>query len=198
MACRLSALCLIFILNTFSAVHAGREIPLTVSLLRGQAYQKVAGDRLFSISVGKIDITEGTTILTGLSGIVFLQPEPGVEFRLREESAFGIIASNSFELRKGIAGLRVSSSPVELSTPHLRLTLQNTLAVIKVNPMLTRVCVIKGGLQFWQGRSTEKLLLQTGHEIAAAQGQVSRAYQFSDELRYTWYWTTPDREPSLQ
>lgn len=174
------------------------EIKLDVPLLRGQVYQKAAGDHLFSISAGSIELKPGSTILTGVDGVVFLNIGPKTELRLREEAAVAVNSSASFEIRKGTAGIFAGFSPVEVTTPHLRITLKNTLVVIKVNPMITRVCALKGQVLVWQGRNTEKLMFNSGHEIAAAQGQISKVYPSTDDLRYTWYWNSPDKEPSLQ
>lgn len=69
--------------------------------------------------------------------------------------------------------------------------------VIKSNSVMTRVCMIKGNAVLRLASAAETILPE-GHEIAASTGRLSKPYKMSDELRYTWYWVEPEKEPALQ
>ncbi|HNS08501.1 MAG TPA: hypothetical protein PKN29_02315 [Candidatus Ozemobacteraceae bacterium] len=148
--------------------------------------------------MGKTGIVNGASVLTFADGIAVISVAEHTELRMREDSTMAFPASNSYELRKGMIGIKHSGPISQLATPHVMTDFTETLAVIKCTPVLTRICVIKGSMNVWQGRNLEKITLRAGQEIAAGQGRLSQPYPFTDDLRYAWYWTDPDKEPSLQ
>ena len=168
-------------------------------MLQGQVYQKTASGKLYSLLSGTSIFPVSTTILTGNDGIVFVKPSTDTEFRLREESSLDAVSSSAFIVRKGIVGIKIASDSILIETPHASVRLSNCIAVIKVNSLLSRICVIRGKAILRHGkRSIEEVILPAGFEIAASSGRISAAYPYNDELRYAWYWTTPALEPSLQ
>jgi len=175
------------------------QISLAVDVLQGQVYQKTGSGELFSLLSGTGVFPVSTSILTGNDGVVFVKPTKDTEFRLREDSSLNAIFSSTFVVRKGIVGVKVASDSILIETPHTNMRLSNCIAVIKVNSLLSRICVIRGKAILRHGkRSLEEVILPAGFEIAASSGKISAAYPYNDELRYAWYWTTPALEPSLQ
>ncbi len=189
---------ILLFLSLFNPLVAETGINMEVGVLRGQVFHKTAGDHLYSLLPGNNLLATGAEVITSGDGLVFLKPDQETEFRLREDTALAVSGAASFELRKGIAGISAASSTVTLVTPHARMTLSACLAVVKVNPQLTRICVVRGKVLVSRGNSLEEISLPSGFELAAATGRISQPYPYTEELRYTWYWTTPEKEPSLQ
>ena len=194
----LSVLLLLTFCSSAPAQPSSEKLSLDFFLLRGRVFLKSGSDSLYSLNVGKNEISGGASVLTFADGIVFISVAEGTEFRMREDSTLAFPASSSYELRKGLTGIKHSGATALLATPHVMTDFTDALAVIKCTPVLTRICVIKGSINVWQGRNLEKIAVKAGREIAAGQGRLSQPYPFTDDLRYAWYWTAPEKEPSLQ
>lgn len=188
----------LFVLSLFNVAGAENGINIDVGVLRGQVFHKTSRENLYSLLTGNNLLATGAAVITAGDGLVFLKPDRETEFRLREETALAVLGTGTFELRKGIAGISAASSSITLLTPHAKIALSACLAVVKVTPQLTRICVVRGKVFVTRGNSLDEISLPSGFEIAAATGRISRAYPYTEELRYTWYWTTADKEPSLQ
>ena len=192
------ALLLLACSSVFAAQSAADRPVLNFSFLRGRVFLKSGSESLYALTIGKTGIVNGASVLTFADGIAVISVAEHTELRMREDSTMAFPASNSYELRKGMIGIKHSGPISQLATPHVMTDFTETLAVIKCTPILTRICVIKGSMNVWQGRNLEKITLRAGQEIAAGQGRLSQPYPFTDDLRYAWYWTDPDKEPSLQ
>ncbi|NCB37160.1 MAG: hypothetical protein EOM80_00190 [Erysipelotrichia bacterium] len=173
-------------------------LSLTASLVKGRVYYKTAKTNIYQISRGQIVADYGDSLLTFTDGQCFFYLEDSTEFRLKEESIFAFVSSDTFELRKGTFGIKLASHPVLLRTPHLFVELDNALAVIKVNPVLTRLCIVRGSASVYHIHDKTRVTVPENTEIAAAPGRLSKIYPRTDELRFAWYWVAPDKEPSLQ
>lgn len=184
--------------SAVSAQPAAGKLTLDFSLLRGRVFLKSGAENLYALTMGKTEVLCGASILTFGDGIAIISAAEHTEFRMREDSTLAFPASNSYELRKGMTGINHSGNLSLLATPHVMTDFTEALAVVKCTPILTRICVIKGSMNVWQGRNLEKITVRAGQEIAAGQGRLSQPYPFTDDLRYAWYWTAPEKEPSLQ
>jgi len=184
--------------SAVSAQPAAGKLTLDFSLLRGRVFLKSGTENLYALTMGKTEVLCGASILTFGDGIAIISAAEHTEFRMREDSTLAFPASNSYELRKGMTGINHSGNLSLLATPHVMTDFTEALAVVKCTPILTRICVIKGSMNVWQGRNLEKITVRAGQEIAAGQGRLSQPYPFTDDLRYAWYWTAPEKEPSLQ
>jgi len=195
-------LLLVSLLLAFSSAASAQspvdKLSLDFSFLRGKVFLKSGSENLYALTMGKTGIIGGASVLTFGDGIAIVSAAEHTEFRMREDSTMAFPASNSYELRKGITGIKHAGPPALLATPHVMTDFTETLAVVKCTPILTRICVIKGSMNVWQGRNLEKISVKAGQEIAAGQGRLSQPYPFTDDLRYAWYWTDPEKEPSLQ
>lgn len=191
-------LIVLLVLLTAVAFAENNQLNLVSTLVRGKVYHKSDIAPVYQLTVGQNVIPSGTVILSYLDGQCFFQRDKTLDLRLKEDSNLAFVASSSFELRKGIMGVKIASYPVLVTTPHLKIELADALVVIKVNPVLTRVCVIRGKAVVWQGKSRDKIVVSVNNEIAAAPGRLSKLYPRSDELRFTWYWVEPEKEPGLQ
>ena len=188
----------------FSVAHSQPQasdtaIELDIRLLRGQNFYKTGGSSLFALAGGKQILSAGSTILSSFDGqLIIAASDATTEFRLKEETSLSFLQNDACEIRKGTTGFHVFSGILNVSTPHLKIEATEGIFVVKVNSVLTRVAVVKGQIRLWQGNSLEKTTLPAGNEIAAAQGRLAEVYACSDELRYTWYWKSPEEEPSLK
>jgi len=192
------ALLLLACSSVFAAQSAADRPVLNFSFLRGRVFLKSGSESLYALTMGKTGIVNGASVLTFADGIAIISAAERTEFRLREDSTLSFPASNSYELRKGMTGIKHAGPLALLATPHAMIDFTDSLAVVKCTPVLTRICIIKGSMNVWQGRNLEKITLRAGQEIAAGQGRLSQPYPFTDDLRYAWYWTEPEKEPSLQ
>ena len=196
-----SALFITFLLAFSGVAFAGSAAESPVfdfSFLRGRVFLKSGPENLYALTSGKTGVVNGASVLTFADSVAIISVAEHTEFRLREDSTLAFPASNSYELRKGMTGINHSGPLSLLTTPHVVADFTETLAVVKCTPVMTRICVIKGSVNFWQGRNLEKINVKAGQEIAAGQGRLSQPYPFTDDLRYAWYWTAPEKEPSLQ
>ena len=98
-------------------------------------------------------------------------------------------------LNEGLIGLKVASDTLLVKAPHADIRLRNATVTIKVSKHMTRLCVLKGTAVLKQ--KSNIVSVKAANEIAASKNKVSLVYKFLDDLRYVWYWTTPDKEPSL-
>lgn len=191
-------LTVLLVLLATLAYADNNDLNLVSTMVRGKVFQKIDSAQLFQLQTGKYALPTGTVVLTYFDGQCFLEKAKNFELRLKEDSSMCFISSSSFELRKGTMGIKNASYPIAINTPHLNIEFDDAMVVIKVNPVLTRVCVIRGKAEVWQGKSRDKISVSVNQEIAAAPGRVSKPYPRSDELRFTWYWVEPAKEPGLQ
>ncbi|HAE39335.1 MAG TPA: hypothetical protein DCG57_11950 [Candidatus Riflebacteria bacterium] len=171
------------------------DIELDMSFMRGRVFIKSPDKEPFEAHAGQYRLPLLTSVVSLADGQCFMQL-PVAELRTKQETILAILGDKQFELRQGLAGFRIGSDTVKISTAHLGLEVADALIVIKANPVLTRLCVIKGKAVVEQGKSKTTVL--AGQEIAAAPQRLSQVYKQSDELRFTWYWVSADKEPALQ
>lgn len=192
---RLSAL-VVFLLASISITLASETaIDFDMTFVRGRVFRKSPDSEPFDSKPGQYRVAGSTSIITLVDGQCFMLVNES-ELRLKQETILSLSSTHSYELRQGLAGFKTGSETVLLNTPHLKVALADAIVVVKTNPVLTRVCVIKGQVSVAQGKST--VVVKAGQEIAAAPQRLSRLYQHSDELRFTWYWVSADKEPALQ
>lgn len=168
-----------------------------VTMVRGRVFRKEADDQPFALEPGGYKISSATSLLTFVDGQCYLQMGKNLELRMKEEAILALSDHNDLMVRKGLVGFRSVAAPIQIKTLHLNVEFADGLLVIKSNSILTRVCLIKGTARVRQGNAAA-VELKEGQEIAAAPGKLSQPYERSDELRFTWYWVTPDKEPALQ
>jgi len=177
--------------------NTGFACEVTIKFLGGRVFIKPAASDPFSITEGKYQLASGTSILTFLDGQFIGETEEKVDIRMKEETIVSFSSVDEFDVRKGVAGFKNNSGSRQINTPHVTVSLQTGVLVIKSNSVLTRICLIKGNAFLKRGNN-ELMVLPEGQEIAASLGKISRPYKMSDELRYTWYWVEPEKEPALQ
>lgn len=168
-----------------------------VTTVRGRVYYKNRDEQPFSLTSGEYQFATGTSLLTFIDGQCYVMINKNLEMRMKEEAIAAFPDPGNIALRKGLIGFKSDNEKIIIDAVHLKVELDDGLCVIKSNPVLTRVCLIKGTARIKQGKmiATE---LKPGFEIAASVGNLSKPYKYSDELRYTWYWLAPEKEPSLQ
>lgn len=191
------SLAIIFMMPALGLYASEAGINISTTMLRGKVFQRGLNSQPYLLNLGGISLASGAAILTSSDGQCFMQPGKDLELRLKEDTNMAFVSSSSLELRKGILGVRVATFSAAISTPHLEIILHPGLFVVKVNPVMTRICVIKGTAEVWRRRSLERKVLIANQELAAATGTVSKVYPRTDELRFTWYWVEPEKEPGL-
>lgn len=153
-----------------------------------------------TLKVGSV-ITDNGTFVTGNDGQCYIEKKDYLEFRLKQNTSVNL-TNNPFafidevELKQGLMGIKTASDTLLVKTPHTDVRVRNALVVIKVSEFMTRVCVIKGTAYLML--NTNIVSLEAGKEIAACKDHFSKQYKYLDDLRYVWYWVTPDKEPSLR
>lgn len=150
--------------------------------------------------LGYCNINQGS-FKTGNDGQMYVMKKEDFEIRLKQDTSVSISDSpfaltDELVLDKGIMGLKVASDTLFLKTPFANIRMRNATVVVRVSDNLVRICVIKGSCVVMQ--KTNIVLLEMGKEIAASKNQLSKQYKYLDDLRYVWYWTTPDKEPALR
>lgn len=171
------------------------NIEFDMSFVRGRVFIKSPDKEPFESHPGQYQVPSSTSIISLADGQCFMQ-EGDSELRTKQETILTLLDEKKYELRQGLAGCRIGSATIRLTTAHLGLELSDAIIVIKTNPVLTRVCVVKGHAVVTQGKSTT--VVPAGYEIAAAPQRLSSVYKQSDELRFTWYWVSAEKEPALQ
>lgn len=188
---------LLMILSGTVAYAQSLAADFEVTMVRGRVFRKETDDQPFSLEPGIYQIGSATSLLTFVDGQCYLQLGKKLELRMKEEAIVAFSDHGDLMVRKGLVGFRSDATPAQIKTLHLNVELEDGLLVIKSNSILTRVCLIKGRARVRQGNAPA-VELKEGQEIAAAPGRLSQPYDRSDELRFTWYWVTPDKEPALQ
>lgn len=186
---------LLLLLPLNQAVCATEMLELNLGFACGRLFFNSPDEEPFAAKTGQYRVPDLTSIITLDDGQCFIK-FGNFEVRLKQETILAITDRHSLELRRGLAGFKADSELLKLKTAHLALEFSNALVVVKANPVMTRVCVVKGSAVVTQGR--QLLNLKAGQEIAAAPQRLSKTYQQSDELRFTWYWVEPEKEPALQ
>ncbi|MBU1107909.1 MAG: hypothetical protein KKB51_14645 [Candidatus Riflebacteria bacterium] len=188
---------LVFFLLAATSMIAAQTavVDFDMTFVRGRVFRKSPDTEPFDSKPGQYRVPFSTSIITFVDGQCFMQVS-GSELRLKQETILSLSALHSFELRQGLAGFKAGSEKLLLNTAHLKVELVDAIVVVKTNPALTRVCVVKGQVTVAQGKSIA--VVKAGEEIAAAPQRFSQVYKQSDELRFTWYWVSADKEPALQ
>lgn len=170
------------------------DMTVNLNFVRGRVFFNSANREPYEAREGEHRLATATSLVSLGDGEVFLTSHL-VETRLKQETILAIVDDEHYELRQGLAGFKVASAPFFISTAHLVVKCHDAVIVIKSNPAMTRVCVVKGRISVIQGRQMTDV--SAGQEIAAAPQRLSKTYKQSDELRFTWYWVEPSREPAL-
>lgn len=173
-----------------------QQVAIEVTHASGRAYFNHDSHEPFEVNCGRYSTINHSRILTMQNGLVFMQLNPEIDLRMKENTVLAIDSSDLLHLRKGVAGVSAQTSMI-ISTPHAHVSLNDATVVIKVNPVLSRICVIKGNAIVTQDRNPQSLQLTTEEEVAVAGNEMSSVYLRTDELRYAWYWVEPDKEPSM-
>lgn len=138
---------------------------------------------------------------TGNDGQLYINKVNDFELRLKQDSIVKIsdnplALTDELEIKNGTIGLKVASDTLYIKTKFADVRLRNATIIIKVSEFLVRLCVIKGTAIFIY--KSNFIPVNEGFEIAASKDKFSNIYKYLDDLRYVWYWTTPDKEPSLE
>ncbi|GAB4282162.1 MAG: hypothetical protein Kow0029_27630 [Candidatus Rifleibacteriota bacterium] len=179
---------------SFCAGNSG----LKADFVRGRVCWKTSAGSPFELKPGALIESSDLTIFTYFDGQCFLKYNQTGEIRLKEDAVLVVKYPEKVEIRKGTIGLRNIEGELKVETPHVKLHLSNGIIVVKTNPVLTRVCVIKGTVKLLTIDESSSTIVRAGKEFAAAKNIYSKLYEFTDELRYTWYWVEAAKEPSLQ
>jgi hypothetical protein len=182
-----------------SSLTAADKRLINVEMVTGRAYWKTAQKSPYILKPGKLSYAAGLTILTIFDGQCFFSLGPEMEVRMKQDSLV-VLRNNFIEIRKGTVGIAYASQEQNLSvfSPHADFEIASGTVVIKSNPALSRISIIKGSAYVVNKRQKDKLLLTAGEELAAGSGMYSKIYKQTAELRYSWYWVDPSKEPSLQ
>lgn len=173
-----------------------QEIIVDVTHVSGRAYFNHDLHEPFEVNPGRHSKINYSRILTMNNGLVFMQLNPEVDLRMKENTVLSLDSHELLHLRKGVAGVSAKSK-IHISTPQAHISLIDATVVVKVNPVLSRICVIKGEAIVTQDRNSQSIELTAGQELAVAGNEISSVYLRTDELRYAWYWVDPDKEPSM-
>ncbi|MEW6712812.1 MAG: hypothetical protein AB1403_23545 [Candidatus Riflebacteria bacterium] len=172
---------------------------LKADFCRGRVYYKQSVGQPFELNQGKIGLDRDISILTFVDGQCFISNGDACEFRLKEDSLLFFQDTGHCEVRKGLVGIRApGGSSIQIRTPHSFFQLEKGTVVIKVFSVLTRICVVQGSILLKNPDCDQQAEISAGQEIAAGNGMYSRRYQYTDELRYTWYWVDAVKEPGLR
>lgn len=171
---------------------------LDIGFVKGKAFWKHPENSPFELNQGQLAFQPGMTVLTFFNGQCFFEVDDEIEVRMKEDSLVAIYQKNSLEVRKGLVGFRGSGKKLGISTPHASLLLETGTIVIKTNPVLTRITVVKGSVLLVDRNHAGRVRIDAGKEVAVGGGKYSKFYAQTAELRYAWYWVEPSKEPSLQ
>ncbi|MFZ5950205.1 MAG: hypothetical protein ACOYXC_05850 [Candidatus Rifleibacteriota bacterium] len=172
---------------------------LKADFCRGRVYYKQSGGQPFELNQGKIGLDKDISILTFVDGQCFISNGDACEFRLKEDSLLFFQDPGHSEVRKGLVGIRADGgSSIQIRTPHSFFQLEKGTVVIKVFSVMTRICVVQGAILLKNPDCDQQAEISAGQEIAAGNGMYSKRYQYTDELRYTWYWVEAIKEPGLK
>ena len=153
-----------------------------------------------TVLVGKCKIEKGY-FETEKDGQLFLQKSDDFELRLKQNTVVSIsknplALTDELLLKKGIIGVKVLSDTLLIKTTFADLRLRNATVTVRVTDHLVRVCVLEGTAIFIKG--TNFIPVSAGNEIAASKDKLSKIYKYLDDLRFVWYWKSPEEEPSLK
>lgn len=171
---------------------------IDVNYTVGQVYWSHDGSELFVLQKSVNKYFDRCKILTFSDGQAICEYDNKINIRLKQDSGVETTQTDYFHITKGTVGVRTSaSSTVCLSTPKLEIKLyKNSIVVVKETPVITRVCLVKGKALI--EKDNKMTLVNKGFEIAASNKYLSKTYKKTAELRFTWYWTTYDKEPCLR
>ena len=190
----------ILIMICFALLHVqvcAEQIEIDISHVSGRAYFNHDSHEPFEINPGRYNKINHSRILTMQNGLLFMKLKPEIDLRMKEDTVLSLDSHELLHLRKGVAGVSAQVG-VMISTPHAHITFSDATVVIKVNPVLSRICVIKGSAIVTHDHNPESIELVDEQEVAVAGIEISSVYLRTDELRYAWYWVEPDKEPSMQ
>lgn len=191
-------ICAVVLLLHFMSLPAFSQsemLEVEFAFVRGRAFINSSDKEPYELRAGQHRLPPSTSLITLFDGQCFLNAGEN-EIRLKQETILALPDRQKYELRQGLAGFKTGSDTIMLTTAHLAAEFADAVVVVKANPILTRLCVVKGVVTVIQGR--QSATVPAGQEIAAAPQRLSKLYRHSDELRFTWYWVDPAREPALQ
>lgn len=174
------------------------EKTVNAKFVRGKVYWKFFQKPPFELKPGRIGLTSDLTILSFFDGQCFLDLPEGAEVRLKEDSVVVAHYDGAIEVRKGIVGIQAKKLPVNVTTLHAKLRIEDGTVVIKSNSIMTRISVVKGGVYLINEAQRDRVLISAGKEVAVSGGMYSKIYDQTAELRYTWYWLDASKEPGLK
>lgn len=151
----------------------------------------------FQIDTHKYYIPDESRIITQSDGELIANKEDWLQIRLKPETSVLLSNISSAYIDRGTAGIRVSNNDYSLSSSHLQIKSIDGIIVVKVNPILTRVCIIRGTAVVKHQKTGKSKTLKADMEIAASQLYLSDKYHRTDEMRFVWYWVSPDKEPAF-
>ncbi len=149
---------------------------------------------------GECEINSGD-FKTGNNSQLFVQKSDDFELRLKQNSSVSIsknplALTDELEIKNGVIGLKVASDTLYIKTPYADVRLRNATVIIRVSEKLVRLCVLEGTAIFI--KNSNFVPVNKGNEIAASKDKLSKIYKYLDDLRFVWYWKSPEEEPSLK
>ncbi len=189
--------CLLVFLALACRVLSQDSVSLKAEFVRGKVFWKSESGAPFALERGLIELSQGLTLFTFFNGQCFLNLDGKTEVRMKEDSQLIFKGADQIEVRKGVVGVKASAANLKLNTSHVEMLLENGIAVIKTSSALTRICVVKGSIVLKNPRQRQQITISAGNEVAAGSGMFSKLYTFNDDLRFTWYWVEPAKEPGL-
>ncbi|KAF1083634.1 MAG: hypothetical protein GQF41_0412 [Candidatus Rifleibacterium amylolyticum] len=176
-------------------ISQSEMLEVELAFVRGRSFINSPEKEPYEVKAGQHLLPSSTSLITFVDGQCFLKVGES-EIRLKQETILALSGKHKYELRQGLAGFKTGSDTIMLTTAHLAAEFADAVVVVKANPVMTRLCVVKGVVTVIQGR--QSATVPAGQEIAAAPQRLSKLYRHSDELRFTWYWVDPSKEPALQ
>lgn len=160
--------------------------------------QSINGAESHTLQKGEILPDNYASLCTDSDSQAFFEMNNGLELRLKEKTKIDILNKNKYLLQTGTAGFKLKAPKDKryVKTAFLSAILARGIFVVKTNPCLTRLCVVKGSASIRLNGSKKLVEINAGQEIAAAPNQLSVPYKYTDDLRYAWYWAAPEKEPS--
>lgn len=148
---------------------------------------------------GKARTDEAGNIQTSDSESYFIKSKSGNELRMKRLTS--VKASKNldfFIIKEGTIGVKNASESVVINTENIYVNiLPNSVVVVKRIDNFDRVCVIKGRAEVSHKKYNSNIEVLSELEIAASDKYLSRIYKRSDDMRFMWYWYSPEKEPSL-
>ena len=193
----LSIILLVFVFYSHTLFSFCSNHFLYIRYSIGQSYYSHDGSNVFSLKEASYGFFDRCKILTFLDGQVICDYDKKVNIRLKQDSAFESHQDKCFSVNKGTVGFWTKGIDISVSTPKVNVKVyDNSIVVVKETSVLTRICVVKGKALVVKG--DKQIIVNQNQEIAASKNYLSKKYKRTAELRFTWYWTSPSKEPCFQ